>query len=295
MEKVVRVGGASGFWGDAAMATPQLLHAGELDYIVYDYLAEITMSIMARARAEKLEMGYATDFVSLALKPNLAEIARQKVKIIANAGGVNPQSCAAAVRALIAERGLALKVAAATGDDLLAQREELARTAPAEMFSGEAFPEANKILSINAYLGAFPIAKALDEGADIVITGRCVDSAVTLGALIHEFGWRATEWDKLAAGSLAGHILECGPQATGGHFTDRQAMTGTATPTVDVAIDRDGSGTGILVLRAARPSTPCPPASTGWTAWIVEWQGTVLDRLRSIELEPPPAASGITF
>ena len=224
MEKVVRIGGASGFWGDAAMATPQLLRAGGLDYIVYDYLAEITMSILARARAEKPEMGYATDFVSLALKPNLAEIARQKVKIIANAGGVNPEACAAAVRALLTERGLALKVAAVTGDDLMAQKEELARTAPAEMFSGEAFPEAKRLLSINAYLGAFPIAKALDEGADIVITGRCVDSAVTLGPLIHEFGWRAAEWDKLAGGSLAGHILECGPQATGGNFTDWESV-----------------------------------------------------------------------
>ena len=224
MEKVVRIGGASGFWGDAAMATPQLLRAGGLDYIVYDYLAEITMSILARARAEKPETGYATDFVSLALKPNLAEIARQKVKIIANAGGVNPEACAAAVRALLAERGMALKVAAVTGDDLMAQKEELARTAPAEMFSGEAFPEAKRLLSINAYLGAFPIAQALDEGADIVITGRCVDSAVTLGALIHEFGWRVNEWDKLAAGSLAGHILECGPQATGGNFTDWESV-----------------------------------------------------------------------
>lgn len=224
MEKVVRIGGASGFWGDAAMATPQLLRAGGLDYIVYDYLAEITMSILARARAEKPEMGYATDFVSLALKPNLAEIARQKVKIIANAGGVNPQSCAAAVRVLLAARGLALKVAAISGDDLMAQKDDLAQVAPMEMFSGEVFPEANKILSVNAYLGAFPIAKALDEGADIVITGRCVDSAVTLGALIHEFGWGAGELDKLAGGSLAGHILECGPQATGGNFTDWESV-----------------------------------------------------------------------
>lgn len=224
MDKVVRIGGASGFWGDAAMATPQLLRAGGLDYIVYDYLAEITMSILARARAEKPEMGYATDFVSLALKPNLAEIARQRVKIIANAGGVNPQSCAAAVRALVAERGLGLKVAAITGDDLMAQKDALAKAAPAEMFSADAFPDAAKILSINAYLGAFPIAKALDEGADIVITGRCVDSAVTLGALIHEYGWRVDEWDKLAAGSLAGHILECGPQATGGNFTDWESV-----------------------------------------------------------------------
>lgn len=224
MKATVRIGGASGFWGDAAMATPQLLRGGALDYIVYDYLAEITMSIMARARAEKPDAGYATDFVSLALKPNLTEIARQKVKIISNAGGVNPESCAKAVRALIADRGLDLTVAAITGDDLLAAKDELAKRNIGEMFSGDAFPEISKILSINAYLGAFPIAKALDEGADIVITGRCVDSAVTLGACIHEFGWRCDELDRLAGGSLAGHILECGPQATGGNFTDWETV-----------------------------------------------------------------------
>jgi hypothetical protein len=223
-KKVIRIGGASGFWGDASMATPQLLAAGGLDYIVYDYLAEITMSIMARARAEKPEMGYATDFVSAALKPHLAEIARQKVKIVSNAGGVNPEACAAAVRALVAERGLDLKVAAITGDDLVQQREELAKAHFAEMFSGESFPDPKKILSINAYLGAFPIAKALGEGADIVITGRCVDSAVTLGACIHEFGWGPADLDRLAGGSLAGHILECGPQATGGNFTDWESV-----------------------------------------------------------------------
>lgn len=223
-KNAVRIGGASGFWGDAAMSTPQLLAAGGLDYIVYDYLAEITMSIMARARAEKPEAGYATDFVSLALKPNLAEIARQKVKIVSNAGGVNPEACAAAVRALIADRGLDLKVAAITGDDLVARKDDLARQSLAEMFSADAFPDPKKILSINAYLGAFPIAKALDDGADIVITGRCVDSAVTLGACIHEFGWQPGDLDKLAAGSLAGHILECGPQATGGNFTDWESV-----------------------------------------------------------------------
>lgn len=223
-KKAVRIGGASGFWGDAAMSTPQLLAAGGLDYIVYDYLAEITMSIMARARAEKPEAGYATDFVSLALKPNLAEIAHQKVKIVSNAGGVNPEACAAAVRALIADRGLDLKVAAITGDDLIARKDDLARQGLAEMFSADAFPDPKKILSINAYLGAFPIARALDDGADIVITGRCVDSAVTLGACIHEFGWRPGDLDKLAAGSLAGHILECGPQATGGNFTDWESV-----------------------------------------------------------------------
>jgi hypothetical protein len=225
-DKVIRIGGASGFWGDSAMSTPQLLATTDLDYIVYDYLAEITMSIMARARAEKPEAGYATDFVSLALKPNLLEIARRKVKIVSNAGGVNPEACAQAVRALVVDHGLDLKVAAVTGDDLVAQKDGLAHEGIAEMFSPDAFPDPNKILSINSYLGAFPIAKALGDGADIVITGRCVDSAVTLGACIHEFGWTRGDLDQLAGGSLAGHILECGVQATGGNFTDWESVIG---------------------------------------------------------------------
>ncbi len=219
-DKTVRIGGASGFWGDAAMATPQLLGDGKLDYLVYDYLAEITMSILARARAKDPQAGYAGDFVSAAMKPHLAEISRQGVKVIANAGGVNPDACAEALRALIAAAGLQLKVAVVRGDDLLGRKQEIAASGVLEMFSGEPFPALATIASINAYLGAFPIADALERGADIVITGRCVDSAVTLGACIHEFGWGREDHDRLAGGSLAGHILECGTQATGGNFTD---------------------------------------------------------------------------
>jgi len=219
-DRIIRIGGASGFWGETSLATAQLLEDGALDYLVYDYLAEITMSIMARARATAPALGYATDFVTAALRPNLAEIARQGVKVISNAGGVNPQACAAAVRQLVDAAGLDLRVAVVSGDDLLPRVAQLASRKPAEMFSGDAFPPADKLASINAYLGAFPIAEALDAGADIVITGRVVDSAVTLGACIHEFGWGRGDLDRLAGGSLAGHILECGPQATGGNFTD---------------------------------------------------------------------------
>ena len=224
MSKTITIGGASGFWGDAALATPQLLAAGNLDYIVYDYLAEITMSIMARARAADESKGYATDFISAVLTPNLGEIARQGVKVIANAGGVNPRACAEAARALIAGQGLDLKVATVEGDDLIALREQFAASGVTEMFSGEEFPGPESVASINAYLGAFPIARALDMGADIVITGRCVDSAVTLGACIHAFGWQRDDYDKLAQASLAGHLLECGTQATGGNFTDWETV-----------------------------------------------------------------------
>lgn len=218
-DKKIRIGGASGFWGESAMATPQLLEAG-VDYLVYDYLAEITMSIMARAHAKDPAAGFAGDFISAVLKPHAKAIAAQGVKVIANAGGVNPASCGEAARALIKEQGLHLKVAVITGDNLLDELDAIAASAPTEMFTGAPFPDKSKIASINAYLGAFPIARALADGADIVITGRCVDSAVTLGACIHEFGWSPSDYDLLASGSLAGHLLECGPQATGGNYTD---------------------------------------------------------------------------
>jgi hypothetical protein len=254
-DNVLRVGGASGFWGDAARATPQLLNCQGLDYIVYDYLAEITMSIMARARAKDDSRGYAVDFVTAAMKPNLGLIAERGIKVVSNAGGVNPEACTQALRAVIAEQGLELKVACVTGDDLMDSAQALQAGGTTEMFSGEAFPPVEKLLSINAYLGAFPIARALEMGADIVVTGRCVDSAVTLGACIHAFGWGRDDLDQLAMGSLAGHILECGPQATGGNFTDWDQVPGMSDMGYPIAeISADGSfvctkpeGTGGLV------------------------------------------------
>jgi len=241
-DKVLRIGGASGFWGDAARATPQLLNSDGLDYIVYDYLAEITMSIMARARAKDETKGYALDFVSAAMKPNLGLIAERGIKVVSNAGGVNPLACVKALRAVISEQGLDLRVACVVGDDLLDSKERLQAAGVSEMFSGESFPPLDKLQSINAYLGAFPIARALELGADIVVTGRCVDSAVTLGACIHAFGWSRDDVDQLAMGSLAGHILECGPQATGGNFTDWEQVPGMVDMGYPIAeISSDGS------------------------------------------------------
>jgi len=225
-DKSIRIGGASGYWGDASLATSQLLANGNLDYIVYDYLAEITMAILARLRANDPAHGYAADFITGAMAPNLTEISRQGVKIVSNAGGINPEACAQALRKLVADQGLDLRIATVTGDDLIGQVQKLADQGHRDMFSVASFPDVNLIGSVNAYLGAFPIAAALDAGADIVITGRCVDSAVTLGACLHEFGWNAGDFDALAAGSLAGHILECGTQATGGNFTDWDRIEG---------------------------------------------------------------------
>jgi hypothetical protein len=237
--KTIRIGGASGYWGESMMATPQLLQVEGMDYLVYDFLAEITMSILARARAAKPEMGYATDFISGVLKPNLREIADKKVKILTNAGGVNPEACGAAARELIKEAGLDLKVAVVTGDDLLDRAQDFA--AMQDMFSGADCPDPASLASVNAYLGGFPVAKALDGGADIVITGRSVDSAVTLGACIHAFGWQPQDLDALAGGSLAGHIIECGPQASGGNFTDWE-LSGDIAEIGYPFIDIDGNG-----------------------------------------------------
>ncbi|MFN4166404.1 MAG: acyclic terpene utilization AtuA family protein [Ferrovibrio sp.] len=216
-DKTIRIGGASAFWGDSMVAAPQLLMQGEVDYLIFDYLAEITMSIMARMRAKDPAQGYATDFVAVTMKRLLPELARRKVKVVANAGGVNPAACAAAIRALITEAGLSLKVGVVLGDDLLPQIDAL-KPKLEPMQHGAIVPE--RFMSANAYLGAAPIAAALKAGADIVVTGRCVDSALCLGPLLHEFGWDLRDFDRLAAGSLAGHIIECGAQASGGLFTD---------------------------------------------------------------------------
>ena len=216
--KTVRIGCASGFWGDSAVGAPQLVRSDGLDYLVFDYLAELTMSILARARVRDAGAGYAGDFVTVAMKSVIGEIAARGIRVVSNAGGVNPSACAAALRACADEAGVALKITTVEGDDLLGRAEAFRADGVTEMFSGAPFPD--ELMSVNAYFGAFPIASALDAGAQIVITGRCVDSALALGPLIHEFGWRADDFDALAAGSLIGHILECGAQATGGLHTD---------------------------------------------------------------------------
>ena len=218
-DRVVRIGGASGFLGDSAISTPQLLGAG-VDYLVYDYLAEVTMSLLARVQRKRPEAGYARDFTERVWKPNLRTIADRGVKLLANAGGMNPHACRDRMLRIAAEQGVDVRIAVVEGDDLRDALHELTREDPREMSTGDPLPDLDSVLSANAYLGAVPIARALAAGADAVVTGRVVDSAVTLGALLHEFGWSTDDHDLLAAGSLAGHVLECGAQATGGLFTD---------------------------------------------------------------------------
>jgi Acyclic terpene utilisation family protein AtuA len=223
MKDVVRIGCFAAFWGDRPGAIQDILDGAQVDYLVADYLSEITMALLARARAKDPEAGFVADAVAT-LVPVLAEVAGRGIKVVTNAGALNPAACARALRAAVAEAGLTLRVAAVEGDDLLPRAAEVLAGSPTDMVTGAAVPDGPG--SLNAYLGARPIAAALAAGADIVITGRCVDAAVVLGPLMHEFGWKDDEYDLLSAGSLVGHIVECGPQCTGGNVTDWAEVPG---------------------------------------------------------------------
>ncbi|MFD1189919.1 acyclic terpene utilization AtuA family protein [Phenylobacterium conjunctum] len=220
MAKVVRIGGAGGFLGDSSVAAPQLLKGGKLDYMMLDYLAEATMSSLGQLKAARPDQGYARDFTEWVWKDNLQELKAQGVKIITNAGGLNPRACRARMEELAAAAGLSFKIAIVEGDDLMDQLDALKAQGLSEMFTDAPFPDPKAVFSANAYFGGRPIAAALAAGADMVITGRVVDSALTLGPLMYEFGWTDEDHDQLSTGSLAGHVIECGAQATGGLFTD---------------------------------------------------------------------------
>ncbi|MBM3488937.1 MAG: DUF1446 domain-containing protein [Alphaproteobacteria bacterium] len=238
--KTVRLGGASAFWGDSSLGAPQLVHGAEIDYLVFDYLAELTMSIMAAARARRPDAGYATDFVAITMKQLVRDIKAKGIKVVSNAGGVNPLACRDALQRVAEEAGVSLKVGVVLGDDLMARQAEFRAAGTHEMYSDAAFPD--KLMSINAYLGARGIAAALAEGCEVVITGRVVDSAVTLGPLMHEFGWADDDFDRLAAGTLCGHIIECGAQCTGGLFTDWERVASWENIGYPVAeVSADGS------------------------------------------------------
>lgn len=216
------------------MSAPQLLNGGNVNYLVADYLAEVTIAIMAAQKMRKPDAGYATDFVKT-MQKHLPQIVAQKVKVVVNAGGVNVQACRDALLEAAKKAKVNVKIGVVFGDDISARSDEFRETGVKDMFNGSSFPA--MALSSNAYLGAFPIAQALGQGCDIVVTGRVVDSALVLGPLIYEFGWKATDLDKLSQGTLAGHLVECGAQGTGGLFTDWhkvESWVNIGFPIVDV-------------------------------------------------------------
>lgn len=221
MSKVVRVAGGQGFWGDWPEAPRRQVEGGPIDYLMLDYLAEVTMSILQKQKERDPAMGYARDFVG-AMESVLSAVAERGVKVIANAGGVNPEACAAAVQAMAEKAGRAgaLRIGIVTGDNLLPRIDELLVSGHElrNMDTGEPLSVVrDRVIAANAYIGSTPIVEALAKGANVVITGRSTDTALTMAPLRHEFGWGAAEWDKLAAGIIAGHIIECGAQSSGGN------------------------------------------------------------------------------
>jgi hypothetical protein len=259
MRGPVRIGNASGYWGDDPEALARQVRGGPLDYVTLDFLAEITMVILQRQRERRPELGYAYDFVQM-LTPLLPEVAGKGVRVVANAGGINVGACRDRIADACRAAGVAPALGVVGGDDLMPRLDALlADGVPfAHLDDGRPLREVRpQVVAANAYLGAWPIARALAAGADIVVTGRTTDAALTLGPLVHELGWAWDDWDRLAAGTVAGHVLECGAQATGGNLTDWQGV-----PQLDVGypiaeVGADGSftvtkhpGTGGRVSRA---------------------------------------------
>jgi hypothetical protein len=257
----VRIANGQGFWGDSILGPIRLLREGPLDYLTLDYLAEVTMSIMQKLKTRDPSKGYATDFVRL-IDRVLPELVEKNVRVVANAGGVNPHACKDALLEVIAKHGLqGIKVAVVEGDDIYGDLEAM-------MEGGETFTNMDtdqplsgvldKVTSANVYLGAFPIAEALDQGAQIVVTGRGTDPGLVIGPMIHEFGWGPDDLDKLAAGTVAGHIVECGAQCTGGNFTDWEQVPDMAMigyPIIEAQADgtfhvTKHAGTGGMVTRS---------------------------------------------
>ncbi|HKI46513.1 MAG TPA: acyclic terpene utilization AtuA family protein [Balneolales bacterium] len=227
MKDVIRIASGQGFWGDLPRAPIDQVRNGEIDYLVMDYLAEVTMSILQKQKMRNPEYGYARDFVDVVAEV-LPDISQRGIRIISNAGGVNPIACKDAIFRIAGERGFAnLKIAVIDGDDILGRIKELidAGHELRNMDDNRPIKEvADQLLSANVYFGAQPVVDALKAGADIVITGRVTDTGLTLAPMIYEFGWDENDFDRMAAGTIAGHIIECGAQCTGGNFTDWESV-----------------------------------------------------------------------
>lgn len=218
----VLIANGQGFWGDSLLGPVRLVNEGPLDYLTLDYLAEVTMSIMQKLKRRDPRAGYATDFVQMVQRV-LPKCREKGIKIVANAGGVNPPACREAVAEVVRKLGVKdLRIAVVEGDDILAELPQLIADGETlrNMDTGEPLqPHLGKVLSANVYIGAQPIVEALQQGADIVITGRATDPSVVVAPMVYEFGWDWSQYDLLGAATIAGHIVECGAQCTGGNFT----------------------------------------------------------------------------
>lgn len=221
MKSSIRVAGGQGFWGDLLQAPIDQVRKGPIDYLMLDYLAEVTMSIVQKQKARDPSAGYARDFVSL-IREILPDCVEKNIKVLSNAGGVNVEGCAAAVRQTAVDLGLGgqVKIGVIIGDDILDRLDEFIADGVEinSMDTGEPLSSIrNKVASANVYLGAGPLVEALDKGANIIVGGRLTDTGLTLAPLMYEFGWAFDDWDRVAAGTIAGHIIECGAQCSGGN------------------------------------------------------------------------------
>jgi acyclic terpene utilization AtuA family protein len=234
-DRLVRVAAGQGFWGDWLEAPARQVQGGPIDYLMMDYLAEVTMSILQKQKSRDPAAGYARDFIPL-MERILPDLVRKRIRVTSNAGGVNPRGCAEALLQ-VAERldlGAKLRVGLVTGDDILDRLDDLLGRGHtlANMETGRPLSDIRQqVQSANAYLGMGPIVEALRQGANVVVTGRVTDTGLTLGPLFHEFGWQRDDWDKVAAGTVAGHIIECGAQCSGGNLLkDWQSVKDLAHP-----------------------------------------------------------------
>lgn len=221
MKEKVRVASGQGFWGDLLTAPVEQVRGGAIDYLMLDYLAEVTMSIVQKQRQRDPNAGYARDFVAL-MREILPDCVEKNIKVLSNAGGVNVEGCAEAIKQVAGELGLSgkVKIGVVTGDDILGRLDEFAEKGIeiTNMDTGEPLAAIrDKVQSANVYLGAQPLVEALDKGAQIIVGGRLTDTGLTLAPLMHEFGWTFEDWDRIAAGTIAGHIIECGGQCSGGN------------------------------------------------------------------------------